>query len=930
MTFEDSIRASPLRFEPGIPDGEAFPASADHPAFSGLAANAASSSPYLRSLIQADPEWALGLADRNPGETLAEILGQEYPGEPGPLALALRIAKKRVALLSALADLGGVWELEEVTAALTRFADLAVSRMLDSLVAEAAERKVPPRLAPVRNDAAHGMFVLAMGKMGAFELNYSSDIDLILLFDQERYEERAFESVRSSFIKVARRLSASLSDITAGGYVFRTDLRLRPDPLVTSVCMSMESAEHYYESFGRNWERGIFIKARPCAGAMDAGEKFLRDLSPFIWRKSLDFAAVRDARDMRHRNRESKRLTGRITLPGHDMKSGRGGIREIESFAQTFQIIVGGRDKDIRVPDTVGALEALSRNGWVPEETARSLASHYRSHRRLEHRLQMINDAQTHQLPRSDQDFARIAALCGESSVDDFRRSTLRALEEVHELTESFFRTTDERSDGASRVQPTEPELELLERWRKLPALRGERTKDAFRGLYPEILLQLRRADSPDRALAQFDGFLKGLPAGMQLFSLFEANPRLISLLTDICSTAPGLAGYLAKNSHVFDAVLGGEFFSAFPGAAELSSQIGSELGEIDDYEAMLNAARRRMHEQHFRIGVQNLRGMLDCREASAAYADLAEATIGGIYAKVVEHFAVRHGMPPGRGAAVIAMGSLGARSLTPQSDLDLIVLYDPAGEEASAGKKPLMSRVYYSRLTQTLVSALSAPTSEGKLYSVDMRLRPSGRQGPVAVTLHSFRHYQMDEAWTWEHLALTRARVVAGSETLGEEFEAIRRAVIRARGERSKVIEGLSDMRRRLLENADHRRLADPWEVRVGQGRLLDIELFAQAAALIQGSPEMSVAAQIGTGVESGWIGKDDAYRVSDSHATLKTILQVARLTSGGEFNPSEAGKGAVEFLLRETGEATLDRLRARVADDRRAVEDIISRLVD
>lgn len=930
MQFQAAIKDVPNRFEDAMSyelDGES---GSEQTAFSKLVENASSCSPYLRSLIQSDEEWVFRLAEMEPEKVLNEIIDQDHPAGSTALGRTLRRSKKRVALLTALADLGGVWNLSEVTGALTRFADLAVRLTLECMVDEASRRRNAPQLRiEGQGGFCHGMFALAMGKMGAFELNYSSDIDLILLFDERKYSSDDFQDVRSALIRVARQLATSLSDNTSDGYVFRTDLRLRPDPLVTPVCMSMGSAEQYYESFGRNWERGVYIKARPCAGDIAAATRFLEDLTPFVWRKNLDYAAVQDAREMRVRIRESKGITGRITLPGHNIKLGRGGIREIESFAQIFQIIAGGRDRDLRVPDTLGALAALTKKGWIEKETERILARHYVSLRRLEHRLQMVNDAQTHEMPRSDGEFDRIAALSGTESTDEFRKSTIRILEEVHEITEEFFVSPESRRTEGARFELSEAEKDILESWRKFPVFRDRRTKELFNRIHPKIFLQLRRSANPSEALSQFDGFLKGLPAGIQLFSLFDANPQLISLLTDICATAPGLASYLSQHSQIFDAVLDGDFFSSFPASSIITAQILDAIGAAQDYESKLDAARRFSKEQHFRIGVQNLRGLMNCEEAASAYSELADGVLGGLYPLVVENFQKRYGPPPGRGASLIAMGSLGAKSLTSQSDLDLIVIYDAQGEEFSTGKKSISARAYYARMTQAMVSALSALTAEGRLYSVDMRLRPSGKQGPVAITIQSFSSYQMEEAWTWEHLALTRARPVAGSPEVGSEIETLRRMIIGEKGDRSTVLAGLRDMRRRLAENEDARRADNPWEVRVGHGRLLDIELFAQAAALIGNSPERKVKAQLAAGVECGWLAETEAGRLSESHATLRSVMQVARLTVTDSFRPSEVGTGVTELLLREVGEPSLERLEKRIQEERTDSMNILSKLI-
>ena len=618
----------------------------------------------------------------------------------------------------------------------------------------------------------------AMGKGGAYELNYSSDVDLICLFDETRFDVNNFHDARSAFVRVTRKMAVLLSDLTADGYVFRTDLRLRPDPSVTPVCLSMEAAERYYESVGRTWERAAYIKARASAGDIAAGEGFLKTLTPFVWRKHLDFVAIQDAHDMRLRIREHKGLGGKITLKGHNMKLGRGGIREIEFFTQTRQLIAGGRDPALRCRGTVDGLAALAHAGWVPPADADVLTDHYRHHREVEHRLQMINDAQTHDLPGGDDGMARLAAFIGVE--DAAMRTDLRArLEEVHAMTEGFFApdATAPTSRGASDFGD-----DITARWLTYPALRSDRAVEIFDRLKPRLLNAMQDAAKPQEALLAFGGFLAGLPAGVQVFSLFEANPPLTQLIIDIAATAPALAHYLGRNSAVFDAVIGGDFFTDWPGCDVLTKDLTGVLDRAPDYEARLDSARRWMKEWHFRIGVHHLRGLIDAGNAGRQYSDLARAVLAAIFPVVEAHMATKHGPPPGRGAVVVAMGSLGAGRIHAASDLDLILIYDGQGEDASIGPRPLQTRAYYARLTKALVTSLTAPMAEGRLYEVDMRLRPSGGKGPVATAFSGFEGYQMGDAWTWEHLALTRALVVAGDAALGDDIESVRSKVLAAK----------------------------------------------------------------------------------------------------------------------------------------------------
>ncbi|MGR3553452.1 [protein-PII] uridylyltransferase family protein [Paracoccus sp. (in: a-proteobacteria)] len=881
-------------------------------ALSDLVAGAAGSSPHLADLIEKEAGWLAGALDDD------DVVARETAGfedlDSAALSVALRRAKRRVALFVALADLGGVWSLEQVTGALSDLADRAVDLALRVHVAQEAGRGKLPE----NNADCGGVFALAMGKGGARELNYSSDIDLIVLFDETAYAEADQADARAALIRVTRKMAATLSDVTEHGYVFRTDLRLRPDASVTPVCISTAAALAYYEAEGRTWERAAFIKARAAAGDVAAGLRFLRDLRPFVWRKHLDFAAIQDAHDMRLRIRDHKNLGGRLDVPGHNMKLGRGGIREIEFFTQTRQLIAGGRDPDLRCRDTVGGLAALAAKGWTPDDVAAELADHYRKHREIEHRIQMVHDAQTHSLPRDGEGLARIAALMGEADPAAWAARLKARLARVHELTEAFF---------APGEAPDRPEISagsraVIDRWQGYPALRSARAQHIFRRVEPQLLTRMARTGHPEEALARFDSFLSGLPAGVQLFSLFEANPQLIDLIVDICGTAPGLSAYLARHSGVLDAVLAGSFFAPWPGAQGLRDQLGATVqaaltGPDGGYERALDAARRWAHEWHFRIGVHHLRGLIDADEAGRQYADLAEACIAALFPVTAEDFARRHGPPPGRGAVVLGMGSLGARMLNAGSDLDLIVIYDADGAEASEGPRPLAARPYYARLTQAMITAISAPTAEGRLYEVDMRLRPSGRQGPVATSIQSFENYQMDEAWTWEHLALTRARILAraGRDAAGldDRVETLRIRILRARGTDRRVMPDLAAMRTRIFAS----KAADGvWEAKIGPGRLQDIDLLAQSCALRAGDPGRGTMAQLRAGRRAGLLSDADADGLTSVWRFLWRLNASARLLTDRPLDMDEIGLGAQEFLLRETAQPDLPALKARLAE--------------
>ncbi|QDY69368.1 glutamine-synthetase adenylyltransferase [Qingshengfaniella alkalisoli] len=906
MSFDTSITRLPLPFDTDRAEDLAAGLQGLPAGTKDLLKGTAGCSPYLEGLIRKEAGWLEEVFAATPGVALDAVLDDARRAVGTNASRVLRQAKGRVALLTGLADLAGVWDLDRVTESLTRFADISVEVAFKTVLERELRRgKLPGATEDDLTDCA-GLFALAMGKMGAFELNYSSDIDLICMFDDARYDYEDLPEARSVFVRVVRKAMGLLSDLTADGYVFRTDLRLRPDPSVTPVAVSTTSAERYYEALGRTWERAAYVKARPAAGAVEAGWRFLDDIRPFIWRRHLDYATVEDAHTLRQKIRAHK--GGAQGLDGRNVKLGSGGIREIEFFTQTHQLISGGRDPDLRLRGTRDSLRMLVSKGWVDSGDADTLDGCYVRLREIEHRLQMLRDAQTHDLPNTPDGWQRLAMFCGTDDPKTLRDELGEIFETVHELTESFFAPMRRPSDKATGV--SDRAQEWVERWRGYPALRSERAQTIFARLLPDLMARFDAAAHPDQAMSRFDGFLRGLPAGVQLFALFEANPQLVDLIVDICSTAPALAQYLSRNSGVLDAVIGGDFFAPWPAADDLSRELTEQLASTpDDYEAQLDTARRWMKDWHFRIGVHFLRGLITAAEASGQYSDLAAATVAALWPVVQDEFARKFGRVPGRGGIVLGMGSLGARQLSAGSDLDLILIYDADSDAVSDGRKSLSARQYYARLTKALVTALSARTAEGALYEVDMRLRPSGRQGPAATSWASYQNYQRTEAWTWEHLALTRARVIAGDHALAQKVESFRKEMVKSKRDPGKMWTDLVDMRRRL---SDAKPKSGIWDVSNGSGGLQDIELFAQALALESGSGKRQSRDQLELAREK--LGGEAADMLLSAHRLLSSVKSVASLLTGGGIAPADLGHGGIEMLLRVTE-----------ANDMKALEDRI-----
>ncbi|MBT4283808.1 MAG: glutamine-synthetase adenylyltransferase [Rhodobacteraceae bacterium] len=916
MRFLDQINKVPTPFNKEAGEAVALLFSSQPNKINQLIRGVGGCSPYLKGLLEIEYEWVLSALGSQENILNAEF-SRLKKTPSSEIKTALRVTKRRVALWSALCDFSGIWELNDVTNMLTQFADLACQLALKVALETELSRGNIPGLEIDHSPEKTGMFVLAMGKMGAHELNYSSDIDLICFFDETQFLEEKYFDARKGFIRATRLMSSILSDLTEDGYVFRTDLRLRPDPSVNPVCIATETAERYYESLGRTWERAAYIKARVVAGDTKAGINFLHSLTPFVWRKYLDFAAIEDAHDIRLRIREHKGLGGALKLLGHNIKLGSGGIREIEFFTQTRQLIAGGRDIDLRVRGTIDGLKNLSKKGWINKTVSEKLISHYTLYRNIEHRLQMVHDAQTHDLPKSIEGMERLSCMMG-TTPDLLAKDLLFSLKEVNQLTEGFFKPT--KLDLTFSL--SEMETKVVDRWRSYPSLRSPRAEHIFNRLRPKILEKIRSTDKSNNALIAFDKFLVGLPTGVQLFSLFEANPQLIDLLVDIVGTAPALANHLAKSPVVFDAVIGGDFWTPWPKLTTLERQLSNLIKLETDYEQKLEVSRKWKKEWHFRIGVHLLRGITNVNQAGTQYAELAETVLKVIFPVVISEFSKKYGKPPGRGASIFSMGSLGATHLNSTSDLDLIVIYDAEGIEFSDCPTPLNSRLYYTRLTQALVTAMTVEMSQGKLYEVDMRLRPSGRKGPVATSWTSFKDYQTNEAWAWEHLALTRGRVICGNSELSINIEDFRLQLIK--NVRPEVaVRSLKEMREKIqkidLNN-------NKWEFKQGIGRMQDIELFSQLSTVINGQVTRDVSSGLIAGSESGLLTNTQLDQILKTYKFLKEMNMATRLINDPSQEFEKISTSGHSFILKLTKINTIKALNKNFEFQTKRVAKIIN----
>ncbi len=864
-------------------------------------------------------------------EVVAAIENPDDPGEDGPgLMRRLRIAKRRTALLAAAAEFAGAWSLEQQMAALSRFAAAAVGAALRHLLRQAAAKDMIVLLDPADPEHRSGLIVLGLGKLGGGELNYSSDIDLILFFDPAKARVTAREGAQPFFSRLARDLVRLIEERTGDGYVFRTDLRLRPDPASTPAAMSVAAAMAYYESVGQNWERAALIKARPIAGDRIAGRRLLRELRPFLWRKHLDFAAIQDIHSIK-RQINAHRGGGRIAVEGHDIKIGRGGIREIEFFAQTQQLIWGGRMPQLRVRATCEALRRLAACGRVDPATAATLIDDYRFLRRVEHRLQMVDDQQTHRLPSDRDGIARLAVFLGYEGADAFAADLTAHLSSVErhyaELFEQapslalsgnlVFTGSEDDPDtlrtlsGLGFADPAAVAA-LVRSWHhgRMRATRSQRVREILTELVPELMRVFGATSHPDAALRRFDQFLSHLPGGVQLFSLFQANPGLLALVADVMAGAPLLAEQLAQRPALLDGVLTEGFFGRPPDRAGLAAELAEALAAAADFADTLDLLRRWAGERRFQVGVQLLRRALDGADAGKALADIAETALAALLPAVEAEFAQRHGRVPGGAFAVVGMGRLGSREMTLASDLDLILIYDaPPGIESSDGAQPLSVPAYYARLSQRLIGAVTAPTAEGALYPVDMRLRPSGAAGPIASSLESFARYQREAAWTWEHMALTRARPVAGDIALCRRVGETIDAVLRSPRDPQGLVADVADMRRRIA--AEHPR-PSPWDLKNRRGGLIDVEFIAQYLMLREAaaSPRVlrrATAEALSALGDAGALSGQAEHELVEALALLRQVQAVLTLIGedgsqhGGFAEPDAATlarcSGAIDF---------------------------------
>ncbi len=812
--------------------------------------------PYLKTIVRRWPERLRANLEAPPAPRLEEILGdaRRLAGEglsQDGFKQRLRELKADLHLLTALADLGGVWNLDKVTGALTRFADVATTACV-AFAADAERRR--GRLLGDPDEVAGpipGFFGFAMGKWGAFELNYSSDIDLSLFYEPaalplaDGVEPQAFVN------RLAQTLTNLLNDRTVEGYVFRLDLRLRPDPSSTPPVVSVSAAQTYYETVGQNWERAAFIKARAVVGDLERGRTFLDALKPYVWRRSLDYAAVSDIHSIK-RQIHVFRADERLEAAGANLKLGAGGIREIEFFAQTQQLILGGRDASLRPRRTLEALDALVAAGQVAPDAASDLEQAYVRLRALEHRIQMLHDEQTHTLPEDPDQRRRVAALAGEASIEAFDASVAETLRTVNRRYGELFAGEESLSSSVGSLVFTgvedDPEtLRTLSRmgfedpaavsstiraWHhgRIPATRTERGRELFTRLAPRLLEAISATGVPNAAFRRFSLFFSGLAGGVQVQSLFLAQPRLLALVVRVLALAPRLAETLSRRPAALDAMLDARFFESIADDSGVCDEIIEEAAAAPGFEAAMDVVRRVWREQAFRVGVQIMSGAAGPEQAGTGFADLADACVRALGPAALAEVERIGGRIQGS-VAVLGLGKFGSREMTATSDLDLMTLYEAEPGAHSDGRQ-WAPETFYGRFTQRLIAALSAPTAAGPLFDIDMQLRPSGAKGPVAVSLAGFQAYYGQDADVWEFLALTRARVVwSTDQAFAARVAAAVEDALRQPRDPAETARAVREMRT-LMER--ERPPSGFWDLKLAPGGQVDAEFAAQFLQIV------------------------------------------------------------------------------------------------
>jgi glutamate-ammonia-ligase adenylyltransferase len=863
---------------------------------------------------------------------------------------ALRRMKHREMTRIATRDLAGISPLNEVTEALS---DLA-SAALEGAV-RFARRAVTSRAGEPMASFSDGsrrpcrFVVMGMGKLGGLELNFSSDIDLIYLYETDRGETEGGTqplSLHQYFVRLGEAVTRIVSEATADGFVFRVDLRLRPEGTRGDLVNSLRAAEIYYESWGQTWERAALIKARPVAGDRSLGEEFLRSIVPFVFRKYLDFTSIEEIKGMKDRINQA---AVRSRKDERDLKLGAGGIREIEFFVHAHQLIYGGKDPSLRLRGTVEALSALSRLRLITEKERAELAASYAFLRRLEHRIQVYRERQTHVLPQAEEDLRRLARAMDLEDSQALLSALDRRTGAVREIYARLFGS--ERGVAPSAVPPEvqalflpePPPKDTAERLsllgfrdaegarRNLDVLRdgpphariSQRARQYLNHIAPEILYRAAKSPDPDMALSHVERFLSAVGARTMFYALLYEKPKVIEALVRLFGSSRFLSGFLLRHPELLDTFLRTDLSVLYKTKSDLRKELGEELSACEGYEQELDALRRFKHLETLRIGIHDMGGVLSLEEGMVQLSALAETLLTHAVALARREVRRRFGVPvvadTGQEAAfiVLGMGKLGSEELSYHSDLDIIFLYSGAGETVPDRAAPddaefrrITNHEYFAKVAQRLISILTTSTREGHVYRLDTRLRPSGNAGPLVSSLEAFLRYHEGSAQLWERQALLKCRFVAGDREFGRSVEELARRFIYERPVPPNAAEEIHRLRTRMEMELGRER-EDRLNLKVGRGGVVDVEFAVQYLQLLHGAQLPSLRARNTLKalyeLQRSGIVSLEQYKVLDGGyrflRSLDVRLRLSHDASIDQFDPQLLAPEQVGRYRKETG---------------------------
>jgi len=872
-----------------------------------------------------------------PEELEREALGSaDRCATEGELKAELRRIKHREIARIAARDLSGLAPLPEVTADLSALASAALSAAVRFAGKTLAARHgTPVGELPDGTRRPCRFVVMGMGKLGAYELNFSSDIDLVYLYETDQGGTEGGEqpvSLHQYFARLGEAVTRIVSEVTEDGFVFRVDLRLRPEGTRGELVNSLRSAEIYYESWGQTWERAALIKARPVAGDASLGEEFLRTVVPFVYRKYLDFTSIEEIKGMKDRINVA---AARSHRQERDLKLGLGGIREIEFFVQAHQLIYGGKEPSLRLRGTVETLAVLARLGIVTGEERDRLVEAYTFLRRLEHRIQAHRERQTHSLPQKEEDLHRLARAMGFDAPPALLSGLDRHAADVHGIYDRLFggarrAPTEIPADVQALFLPGPPPEDAEERLgrlgfrdpeaarRNLDSLREgpshvrlpQRARQYLDRVAPGILHRAVKTQDPDMALDHVERFLSAIGARTMFYALLYEKPKVTDALVRLFGSSRFLSGYLLRHPELLDTFLRSDLSALVKSKSDLRTELGEELAACADFEQELDVLRRFKNLETLRIGVHDMAGNLSLEEGMFQLSALAEVLLS--YAVVLARREVqrRFGVPidssSGKEASfcVLGMGKLGSEELAYHSDLDIIFLYSGPGEtaadpgrEASDFRK-ITNHEYFAKVAQRLISILTTSTREGLVYRLDTRLRPSGNAGPLVSSMESFVRYHEQSAQLWERQALLKCRFVAGDREFGRKVEESAREFIFDRPLPSGTAEEIHRLRTRMEVELGRER-EDRLNLKVGRGGVVDVEFAVQYLQLLHGGGRPPVRAR-GT--------LKALYELQ--RAGIVTLEQYKALDEGYRFLRS------LDVRLRLAHDASIDRFDPQVLE--------------